>query len=60
MDTELYQVCKSRGYHLPICSGKSILEFPGCTEHIEMAFSHVFVDVSSYHCTAQVYLTNYR
>ena len=60
MNANLYQTCKSRGYHLPICSGRNILEFPGTTESIEMAFSHVFVEVSSYHCTAHVYLTNYR
>ena len=60
MNADLYQMSKSRGYHLPICSGRTILEFPGTTEHIEMAMSHVFVDASSYHCTAHVYLTNYR
>ena len=60
MNANLYQTCKSRGYHLPICSGRNVLELPGTTESIEMAFSHVFVEVSSYHCTAHVYLTNYR
>ena len=60
MNANLYQTCKSRGYHLPICSGRNVLELPGTTESIEMAFSRVFVEVSSYHCTAHVYLTNYR
>ncbi len=60
IDSDLYQRCKSRGFHLPILSGKDTVELPGRTERVEMAFSNVFVDISSNHCLAEVYLTNYR
>ena len=60
MNSDLYQRCKLRGYHLPIVSGKDIVEMPGRTEKVEMAFSNVFVGIGSNHCLAQVYLTNYR
>jgi hypothetical protein len=60
MNSDLYQRCKLRGYHLPIMSGREIVELPGRTEKVEMAFSNVFVDISSKHSLAQVYLTNYR
>ena len=36
------------------------MEIPGPTEHVEMAFSGVFVDVCASHYIAQVFLTNYR
>ena len=60
MNTDLYRKCKLRGYHIPIMSGRDLVELPGRTEKVEMAFSNVFVDISSNHCVAQVYLTNYR
>lgn len=60
MDSDLYQRCKLRGYHLPILSGKDVVELPGRTERVEMAFSNVFVEISSNHGLAQIYLTNYR
>ncbi len=60
MNSDLYRRCKLRGYHLPILSGKDMVELPGRTEKVEMAFSNVFVDISSNHCVAQVFLTNYR
>lgn len=41
-------------------SGEKKVELPGHTEQVEMAFSDVFVNVSSNYFMAEVYLTNYR
>ncbi len=60
LDGSLYRRCSGLGFHLPLASGKETVEIPGPTEHVEMAFSGVFVDVCASHYIAQVFLTNYR
>ena len=57
---QLYEALKARGYQLPVASKQTILELPGRAERIEVALSHVLVDVSSFYCLAQIFLTNYR
>ncbi|KAL5475349.1 hypothetical protein EMCRGX_G025150, partial [Ephydatia muelleri] len=60
MDMQLFNACDTRGYHIKVANGKSHVNFPGLTEHIEMAFSNVLVAMSSHVCNAQLFLTNYR
>ena len=60
MSDYVYTKCKSQGFHLSLCSEKDVVELPGRTERVEMAFSRVMVDVSSHHCTARIFLTNFR
>ena len=60
MNSQLYEACRSRGYQVPVTSQQSVLELPGRAERIEVAVSHVVVDIASFYCLAQVFLTNYR
>ena len=60
MSDYVYTKSKSLGFHLSLSSEKDIAELPGRTESVEMAFSRVMIDISSHHCTAQVFLTNFR
>ena len=41
-------------------SNQMVLELPGNAERVEIALSHVLVDVCSFYCSAQVFLTSYR
>ena len=41
-------------------SQETILELPGKSERVEVAISDVLVDISSFYCSAQLFLTNYR
>ena len=60
MNDYVYTKSKSLGFHLSLSSEKELAELPGRTESVEMAFSRVMIDISSHHCTAQVFLTNFR
>ena len=61
MNDHVYTKCKSRGFHLSLYSEKNnIVEFPGRTEVVEMAFSRAIIDISSHHSITQVFLTNFR
>ncbi len=60
LNGSLYRRCSSLGFHLPLFSGKEKVEIPGPTEHVEMAFSNVFVNICGSHYIAQIFLTNYR
>ena len=60
LNDQLYTACKARGYQLPVESSQIVLELPGRAERVEMMLAHVLVDVSSFYCSAQVFLTNYR
>ena len=60
MSDYVYTKSKSLGFHLSLSSEKALAELPGRTESVEMAFSRVMIDISSHHCTAQVFLTNFR
>lgn len=60
VNDQLYEACKYRGYQIPVASKQNILELPGKAERVEVAISNVLVDISSFYCSAQLFLTNYR
>lgn len=60
LNQSLYRRCQTIGFHLPVYNEKTLVELPGRTEHVELAFSGVFVDICAHHFIAQVFLTNYR
>jgi hypothetical protein len=57
---QLYEACMSRSYQVQVASKPAILELPGRAERVEVAVSNVLVDISSFYCSAQLFLTNYR
>ena len=60
MNSMLYKLTKSLGFHLPVLCGRQEVLLPGPKERVEVCMSDVIVQMGSAKCVGQVYLTDYR